>query len=121
MEIILIFYWWNVDRLNSSLENVSNILEWKYYKGVVSTEEIILPENYNELHIQVNGNVSYQFHFPKITLSDTLKQYRSGFYSSQSSNGDVAISISKTKAKLELNYLNSSNVTASSYFHVWYR
>ena len=106
--------------LRSSTQ-LDSSLKWKYHNCAQGTEIVSLPSDFEELHIEVQGLLNYEFHIPSNALKSTGKQYRNGFFSTPSFCGEVSIYVTNTTAQIEEVWLNESNVTNNNFIQIWYR
>ena len=105
--------------------NTSDIaaLKWKE-GGHITTASQSLPTNFDELLIVINVNnsgVILTINIPKLFLSSTSREFRSGYFSSGSNGATVGFNVTSTTIALNQAILNGSDVTSNSTAILYYK
>lgn len=100
--------------INTKLDTLS---EWTLIGSGTGTSEIALIEceEYSIVCALSNTDLRCVIHIPRIALEDTVTQYVSGGYATDSANFRVLVTISKTSVKLENVYKDGSLVATDNY------
>ena len=102
----------------------SYIAEWTSLGTQTGTTAIALPNDFNELMVEVNtanaGN--FQFYFIRDMLSSTNKEYGNGSYISINNCCQVHVNVSLSSTSIAYVYVNGeNNITSTSSIKAWYR
>ena len=88
--------------LDSSLEELKST--WKLLGSSSGTTALTLPDNFNELIVEVKCNsitqLQYSYHFIKNQLTNSDKSYHNGFYSSSSDFSSCIVNVSLSSVAL---------------------
>lgn len=98
--------------------------DWELVKTETGTTEITLPDGFHEIYIKVFDNANHivtSAVFPEIALEETAREYRTGYYGSNSFYSATAVSVSKAKVALVSVNKEGSLITASSIISVYAR
>ena len=98
--------------------------DWELVKTETGSTEISLPEGFHEIYIKVFDNANHivaSVVFPEIALEETVIDYRTGYYGSNSFYSATDVKVSKTKVSLDSVNKEGSLITASSIISVYAR
>lgn len=112
-----------VKELSNSLGGLSSSLEWKLLSSTIGYNKITLPDNFNELFVNVDANDSgdnlYSFLLPRIVLSTEEKR----FVNANTSDNDGCCSVRATLSNIYIgaSYFGKTNIGPSAKMTVYYR
>ena len=109
--------------LDSSLGGLSSSLEWKLLSSTIGYNKITLPDNFNELFVNVDandsGNTLYSFLLPRIALSTEEKRFINANMSDN--DGFCCIKATLSNIYIEASYFGHTNIGSSAKMTVYYR
>ena len=112
-----------IEELNSSLGGLSSSLEWKLLSSTIGYNKITLPDNFNELFVNVDannsGNTLYSFLLPRIALSTEEKRFVNA--NTNDNDGFCCIKATLSNIYIEASYFGHTNIGSSAKMTVYYR
>lgn len=103
---------------------INSNLEWRLLNTVTGNEILYLPEEYNEIIVNVDTTtteISMTMHFCKKQLTSTLRQYRSGWFFSSVYYAQFVLVINNQIAQLQSFVIEGENVAETSKMSVYIR
>lgn len=113
------------DNVEDAIEDATNLVKWTLLGSATGTNNIKLPNDFNELYITVEGNGGYYWGIclvPKLILSETKKEINlGGRFTSTGFGVGVAGEINLTTYNTKYAYSNGTDKVADTTTTIYYR
>lgn len=113
------------DNVEEAIEEAANLVKWTLLGSATGTNNINLPNDFNELYITVEGNGGYYWGMclvPKLILTETKKEINlGGRFTSTGFGVGVAGEINLTTYNTKYAYSNGTDKVADTTTTIYYR